>query len=407
MNITIPITRPYIGHEEATAVKQVLESGWLVQGPKVREFEQRIADHEQVKFCCATTSCTTALQLAMLAEGMKTGMDVLVPSFTFIATANAVISTGAVPILQDIYADTFNLDIDKAETYIEQNYSLQSRNWVNKQNGNVLWGIVPVHQFGLCANMPQINKVAKKYGIKIVEDAACALGSKINDTHIGSFGNTACVSFHPRKSITTGEGGMILTNNEEVYLKAVELRNHGSSINSDVRHKNQGYLLPEYTSAGFNYRMTDMQGAIGCEQVKKLDLILQKRREKADIYQSLLKDKNPIIKTPFVPEGYFHTYQSYVCMLDFQEYSDLSAKKRNWIMNELDKLGITTRQGTHAVHKLDYYQKRFKYKNTDLPVADYCDSLTVSLPMFVGLSYDEQTLIADKLLHLIKESDEK
>lgn len=400
--MNIPITKPYIGQEETEAVKKVLESGWLVQGAKVREFEQRIAEHEQVKYCCATTSCTTALQLAMIAEGMGTGMDVLVPSFTFIATANAVSSTGAVPILMDICADTFNLDIDKAEKYIEENYIFQSHHWINKQSGNILWGIVPVHQFGLCANIPQINKVARKYFLKVVEDAACALGSKINHTHIGSFGNTACISFHPRKSITTGEGGMILTNNEEIYCRALELRNHGSSVNSDVRHKNKGYLLPEYTSAGFNYRMTDIQGAIGCEQVRKLDYILQKRREKADIYQSLLSDKNPVIKTPFVPEGYYHTYQSYVCLLDFQGRSDINAEKRNYIMDELEKLGITTRQGTHAVHKLDYYKKRFGYKNADLPVADYCDSLTVSLPVFVELSYNEQTWIANNLLNLIE-----
>jgi len=398
----IPITQPYIGEEETLAVKRVLESGWLVQGAKVKEFEQRVAEHEQVKFCCATTSCTTALHLAMLAEGMGEGMDVLVPSFTFVATANAVVSTGAIPILMDICEDTFNLDADLVEKYIKNNYVKHDFKLVNKKTGNILWGIVPVHQFGLCADMFKLNELAHKYGFKIVEDAACALGSKIGETHIGGFGNTACVSFHPRKSITTGEGGMVLTNDEEIYQKIVELRNHGSAVNSDTRHNGNGFLLPQYVSSGFNYRMTDMQGAIGCEQVAKLDYILEKRREVAKCYDELLGDESSLI-IPYVPEGYYHTYQSYVCMLNLNSDLESDTIKRNNIMEGLEKLGIVTRQGTHAVHKLDYYRERFGIKKTELPIANRCDSLTISLPVYVTLLKEEQKIVVDSLLKLVQE----
>lgn len=402
----IPITKPYIGEEELKSVQTVLESGWIVQGTKVREFERKIAEHEQVAYCCATTSCTTALQLAMLAEGMNTGKDVFVPSFTFVATANAVVSTGATPILVDVNERTYNIDVAVLEKFIKENYDWQGEKLINRISRNVVWGIVPVHQFGLCADMMALNELAHRYQLKIIEDAACALGSGIQGTHIGNFGNTACISFHPRKSITTGEGGMVLTNNQEVYQKIVELRNHGSMVDSDERHKGSGYLLPKYVISGFNYRMTDLQAAIGIVQADKLDHILERRREIAVRYDKLLKGKTPVIKTPYTPNGYYHTYQSYVCLLDFEEIS-IGFQKRNAIMERLDAAGIVTRQGTHAVHKQDYYRKRFRFKNNDLPVADKCDSLTISLPVFVTMTEKEQDIVADHLLKLIAEQEKK
>lgn len=398
----IPITKPFIDADECNAVQQVLSNGWLVQGARVKEFEHAIAEREGVQYGCATTSCTTALQLAMLAEGMGAGMDVLVPSFTFVATANSIASTGAVPILADVDIRTYNLDVNWMEQCIRKFYILKDEQLVNRQNGNLLWGVVPVHQFGLCADMHKIGDLANKFHLKIIEDAACALGSAIDQTHIGGFGNTACVSFHPRKSITTGEGGMILTNDEEVYLKAVELRNHGSLVGSDARHKANGGLLPEYVSSGFNYRMTDIQGAIGCEQFKKLDYILKRREEIAAYYTELIGRQGVNIIPPDIPEGYKHTYQSYVCMLDWQGDIREGKEKRDTIMAKLDSIGIATRQGTHAVHKLEYYKKRFSYQDSDLPNADRCDSLSISLPVFVTLTRAEQEYVVDNLLNLAK-----
>ncbi len=397
----IPITKPYIDDKEIQLVEAVLKSGWLVQGDKVKEFEQKIAEHEQVSYCCATTSCTTALQLAMLAEGMTCGMDVFVPSFTFVATANAVTATGATPILIDIDETTYNMDVTALEMFIKDNYIWQGATLVNKDSQNIAWGIVPVHQFGLCADMQRLNEIAHKYSLKIVEDAACALGSKINDTHIGNFGNTACISFHPRKSITTGEGGMILTNDPDTYRKVTELRNHGSAIASDERHKCSGYLLPRYISHGFNYRMTDLQGAIGCAQTEKLDYILERRREIASLYNRLLMGKSSVIKPPHTPEGYYHTYQSYVCLLDFKNADDRQ-QRRNDVMEGLGNAGITTRQGTHAIHKLDYYRKKFGFQDSDFPMADKCDCLTISLPLFVTITKKEQEMVAEQLLKLVE-----
>ena len=398
----IPITKPFIGEEEKKAIVSVIESGWLVQGEKVNEFEKRIAVHEGVQYCCATTSCTSALHIAMLSEGMCSNMDVIVPSFTFVATANAVTATGATPIIVDVDPYTYNLSAEKVEKYIDDHYVVRDDKVVNSTTGNILWGIVPVHQFGLCADMLRLNRIAHKYKLKIIEDAACALGSKIEETHIGGFGNTACISFHPRKSITTGEGGMILTNDLTVYERAIELRNHGSAINSSERHNNMGNLLPSYVINGYNYRMTDIQGALGCEQVKRLDNILGVRRDKAHYYDKLLSNKSEVIKIPFVPEGYYHTYQSYVCRLDFSDNSLSCGLKRNEVMKGLNEFGIATRQGTHAVHKLEYYQTKYGYCDGDLPVADMCDMCTISLPLFVTMTDYEQQYVVEKLLEFVE-----
>jgi len=398
----IPITKPYMDEKEKEAVFEVMNSGWLVQGQKVTSFEKKIAEHENVKYCCATTSCTSSLHIAMLASGMGNGNDVIVPSFTFVATANSVASTGATPIILDVRKDTYNLDPDEVVKCIKNHYLKKDGKLVNKETGNSLWGMVPVHQFGLCADMERLNKIAKESGIKIIEDAACALGSAIDGVHIGGFGNTACVSFHPRKSITTGEGGMLLTNDDEIYEKALELRNHGSSVNSSERHVGKGNLLPGYVICGYNYRMTDIQGAIGSVQADKLDEIINKRIELACRYNEMLKDKSDSIIVPYVPKGYLHTYQSYACRLDFGTDADVCGQKRAEVMDFLNERGIATRQGTHAVHKLDYYKNRFGFEDDSLPVANLLDLSTISLPLFVSMTEDEQNCVVDNLLEIVE-----
>ena len=398
----IPVTRPYMGMEEKNAAAEAIDSGWIAQGPRVAEFEKALASHEGIRYGVASSSCTTALQLAMAVEGLGAGMDAIVPSFTFVATANSVVSTGAVPVLVDVKRDTYNIDPERVQEKIQKDYRERDGKLINQETGNVLWGIVPVHQFGLCCDIPAINRIAEEHHLKVIEDAACALGAQISGTHQGAFGNISCVSFHPRKSISTGEGGMVFTDREDLAGKMRALRTHGASAGADARDKGKGFLLPSFDMAGFNYRMTDIQAAIGLVQAKKLDDILGEKRRMAGIYREILADAVPELILPVEPEGYYHTYQSFVCMLDLEKLGNLSVEEggvfRNRLLDELEtEDGIASRQGTHAVHTLGYYVNRFHYKMEEIPNAYACDRLSITLPLYVGLSESDQAYVASKL----------
>ncbi len=407
----IPVTKPYFTEKELLLVKEAMDSGWVAQGPKVAEFEKKIALHEKVAEGVATTSCTTALHLAMKVQGMKEGMDVIAPAFTFVATENAIVETGAVPVMVDIKRETFNIDPEQIEMTIQTKYRRESGKLVNKESGNILWGIVPVHEFGLCCEIEEINRIAEKYELQVIEDAACALGAKIGETHQGGFGNTSCISFHPRKSITTGEGGMILTDDPELAKRMRELRTHGSTVSADARDKGKGFLLPEFHEAGYNYRMTDIQGAIGLAQAEKLDFIISEKRRGAAVYDRLIMDNLPEFITPIEPTGYFHTYQSYVCMLDLAVLKLQGTVEggifRNELLQRLEDKGIATRQGTHAVHMLDYYKNRFGFKSEDFPVAYACDHLSITLPLYAGIAEEDQGYVVEMIRKTIDEMGEK
>lgn len=401
----IPVTRPYFTHEEKEMITEVLDSGWVAQGPKVSEFERQVAAHEGVAEGVATTSCTTALHLAMVAAGLKSGMDAIVPSFTFVATENAIVMTGATPIMVDIYRETFNIDTDKLEETIEENYQKKNGKLVNKKSGNILWGIVPVHEFGLCCDIKSINEIAAEYDLKVIEDAACALGAKIGKVHQGAFGNTSCISFHPRKSITTGEGGMVLTDDSALAKRMRELRTHGSTISADTRDKGKGFLLPEHNEFGYNYRMTDIQGAVGLAQIKKLDYIIEEKRKKAALYTELIHKRLPEFIPPTEPDGYFHTYQSYVCMLDENKIGVTSIEEggnyRNKLLAQLENIGIATRQGTHAVHMLGCYKNRFGYTTEIFLNAYACDRLSITLPLYIGMTEEEQEYVIESIRKML------
>lgn len=403
----IPVTKPYFTEEEEAMAIQALRSGWVAQGPKVAEFEKQIAAHEGVAEGVATTSCTTALHLAMTAQGMTSGMDAIAPAFTFVATVNAIVETGATPVLADIREDTFNVDVEGLRGIIEKQYRQRDGRLVNTETGNVLWGIVPVHEFGLCCEIEEINTLAREHGLRVIEDAACALGARIGDKHQGAFGNTSCVSFHPRKSITTGEGGMVLTDDAELAKRMRELRSHGSSISADARDKQKGFLLPEYDEAGYNYRMTDIQGAIGLAQIKKLDGIIETKRELARNYDELISQELKEFILPTEPEGYFHTYQSYVCMLNLGQLNlsgiEEGGAYRNKLLERLEDIGIATRQGTHAIHLLGYYKKHFGYRPEDFIHAYACDRLSITLPLYVGMTKEDQEYVIDCIQKVIRE----
>lgn len=401
----IPVTIPYFTDDELKEVDKVLKSGWVAQGPTVAKFEEKIAEHEKVGYGIAVTSCTTALHLAMVVMGLGEGMDAIAPSFTFVATANAIVQTGATPILVDIHQETFNIDVDKLRLKIENDYIEKDGKVINKVTGNTLWGIVPVHEFGLCCDILAVNELAKKYNIKVLEDAACALGAKIGDVYEGGFGNPSCISFHPRKSITTGEGGMILTDDADLAKRMKELRTHGSTVSADARHKGKGFLLPEFNEAGYNYRMTDIQGAIGLAQANKFDYIIEEKRKKAEKYNVLIKEILPELITPTVPDGYYHTYQSYVCMLNIEKLGISSVAEggefRNELLQKLEDIGIATRQGTHAVHMLGYYKNRFGYKPEDIPNAYACDHLSITLPLYIQMTDEDQEYVVKMIREIL------
>lgn len=401
----IPVTIPYFSADEREMVDKALNSGWVAQGPMVAEFEKAVAAHEGVKNGVATTSCTTALHLALLLLGVKAGMDVIVPSFTFVATVNSIVYTHAEPVLADIYKSTYNISIENVLELIQKNYIDKNGKLLNKKNGNILWGIITVHQFGLCSNIHMLSNIAQKYGLKILEDSACAIGAKINETHEGGFGNLSCLSFHPRKAITTGEGGMILTDNDEMATRLRALRTHGASVSADARHAGKGFLLPEFNEIGYNYRMNDIQAAVGLAQVKKIDWLIETRRSKSQLYNKLINENLKFLIIPEVPENYYHTYQSYVCMLNKEYFNFKDVEEagifRNKLLFELEMLGISTRQGTHAVHLLGYYKNKYGYKPSDIPNAYECDRMSITLPLYAQMQDDDQEYVVSTIKKLL------
>jgi len=400
--MNIPVTKPYTDHRETEEIAKVVASGWFAQGPVVEEFEKAVAAHEGANFGVATTSCTTALHLALHAMGLGPGFDVLVPSFTFVASANSIVHTGAKPRFVDIRQDTFNIDVVAARKYIEENYDYSDGLLKNKSGTGVLKAIMVVHQFGLCADMAAFLALAKEFNLQIIEDSACALGAKIGDKHQGQFGNLACLSFHPRKSITTGEGGMILTDDEELAMSLRGLRSHGAAISAHTRHNMGSFALPPFDRIGYNYRMTDLQAAMGLAQMEKVDFIMETRRKLAKRYDKLISDID-WLTAPIEPEGYTHSYQSYVCMLKFDDLSSFEGgEKRDKILTLLSEKGIATRQGAHASHALECYRLKYGLHQEALPVSYACDRLSLTLPLYVQMTDTEQDYVVEMLQEAFK-----
>lgn len=355
----IPIGLPSMGIEEWEATKESIMSGWITQGPKVREFERMFAERHQVKHAIAVSNCTTALHLALLACGVGPGDEVIVPAFTWVSTANAVMYCHAKPVFVDIDINTFNLDLEQIASKITPKTK----------------AIIPVHLFGLCADTSYIKE--RFPHLMIVEDGACAAGSALHDKPAGGLGHIGCFSFHPRKSVTTGEGGMLTTDDDKLAETLDRLRNHGASISEEQRHHGpKPYILSAFELVGYNYRMTDIQGAIGVVQLKKLDLFIDDRQKWAEYYENGLKNI-PWLTLPKVPKGYKHGWQSYVTFIDETK----APMKRNDIMEVLQQKGISTRPGTHAVHMLDVYAKMFNIDPQDYPNAYKADQYSMSIPM--------------------------
>jgi dTDP-4-amino-4,6-dideoxygalactose transaminase len=381
----VPITKALFDHEEEAALLGPLRSGWVVQGPQVAEFERRFAAFSGAREAIATTSCTTALHLAMVAMGVRPGDEVIVPAFTWIATANAVEYVGGKPVFCDVDLATFNLDPRALEARVTPRTV----------------GIVPVHLFGLCADMPAIGSIAARHGLWMVEDAACGFAARIDGQHAGTFGAMGCFSFHPRKAITTGEGGMIATADERLASLCRSLRDHGASRTDLARHEGKAaFLLAEYEHLGFNYRMTDLQGALGVAQMGTAERILAGRQKWARRYDEALAELGWLLP-PRVPAGYTHGYQAYVSLFcpEAPSLDNVRAlhDRRNALMARLEALGISTRQGTHAVHLQKYYAERYGLRPEDFPRATLADRLTLALPLYPQMTEEELAFVLAEL----------
>jgi len=379
--LKIPIAKTEFTLAEKNAVVKPLESGWVVQGPYVQEFEEKWSYFTGVKHSIATTSCTTALELSLAALGIKPDDEIIVPAFTWIATANVVEHLKAKVVFCDIDLKTFNIDVDKIQGLITDKTK----------------AIIPVHLFGLSADMDPVMKIADKYDLFVVEDAACGFGALYRGKHVGNFGNTGCFSFHPRKSITTGEGGMITTNDDNLAKKLRSLRDHGATTSDLQRHHgSQPYLLPEFPYAGYNYRMTDIQASIGCTQMNRADEILKGRVKLAEKYSSFI-DTIPWLIKPFNHDDYQHGFQSYVCLFQPEKITSNNinaiSEQRNRFMEYLQDEGISTRPGTHAVHILEYYRNKYSINSGEYfnsLIADHC---SVAFPLFSSLTDKELNYI--------------
>ena len=373
----IPISKPFFGAEEHEAIRAPLESGWVVQGPQVAEFERRFAEFCRVPHAVASTSCTTALHLVLAALGLKPGDEVVVPAFTWVSTANVVEYQGATPVFADVDLTTFNIDPDALVAAITERTV----------------GVIPVHLFGLCAEMAPILEIAQRHGLWVLEDAACGFGASYRGDAAGTLGTAGAFSFHPRKSITTGEGGMVTTADDALARKVAVLRDHGASRTDLSRHVGRaGFLLAEYDDLGFNYRMTDLQGAMGCVQMDRAPWILEQRARVAASYDELLA---PVdwIRPPVVPDGHVHGWQSYVALFAPQAPSLANVEelnlRRNAAMMRLEEQGIATRQGTHAPVGLGYYARKYDLRIEDFPGALLADRTSLSLPLYPQLSDDD------------------
>ena len=360
-----------------------MRNGWLVQGEQVQEFQRKWSAFTDAPHSLAVTSCTSALHLSLAALGFGPGDEAIVPAFTWVSTANVVEHLGGKVVFCDINLDTFNLDVNQLASKITPRTK----------------AILPVHLFGLAADMGPIISLAKKHNLWVVEDAACGFGSLYKGKHVGTFGDAGCFSFHPRKAVTTGEGGMVTTKDIELADKIQKLRDHGAEKSDLQRHLGpKPYLLADHPYAGYNQRMTDIQAAIGSKQMDRADRIVGERRRIASAYNQAFSSLD-WLRTPTEPEGFQHGYQSYPCLFNYDAINRGTIVEisymRNQLMDSLQGDGISTRPATHAVHMLSYYADKYQLQPEDFPNARIANDCSISLPLFHGLSEQEQSYVIE------------
>jgi perosamine synthetase len=373
----VPFARPCFTGGEAAAIAETVASGWVSQGPRVKAFEEAFAARVGAADAVATTSCTTALQLALHVSGVGPGDEVIVPSLSFIATANAVWQCGAQPIFADIDPRTYNLDPVAAERAITARTKV----------------IMPVHQVGLPSDMDPFFELGERHGITIVEDAACAIGALYKGRAIGSLGPLACFSFHPRKVITTGEGGMIAVRDAETAARLRRLRAHGMDTSDLARHAARDVVIESYPERGFNMRMTDLQAALGLCQLEALEGILERRRELAERYSAAI-EQIPGLEAPYDPPYAERTWQSYCVRV-----GPRGRVGRTELMRRLLRDGIPTRRGVMAIHQeAAYGNGHIGLEHTEAAARE-----VLMLPLFPDLAEQQQDYVLERLdAHLLR-----
>lgn len=374
----VPLMRPWLGEEEIEAVAEVMRSGWISQGPKVIEFEECVADYVGARFGVATNACTSSMHLALRTSGIKPGDDVIVPSFTCMATANAIHQTGANPVFAEIDPDTYNITAETLDAAVTE----KTR------------GVMAVHQIGLSVDMDPLMDIADKHGIVVIEDAATAFGATYKGNRLGGLGRPSCFSFHPRKMVTTAEGGMITTNDEGMAEEARSLRATGASVSDLERHKAKGTLVQEYHDFGYNYRMTDIQAAIGIVQMSRADDIINARAEQAAYYDDAFAGV-PEITPPHVPADMKHAYSSYMI-----RFADDGPVDRDTVLRRMAERGISCRIGIQPLHWEPFYRERLG--DVSFPVTESAAKSTMFLPIFPGMTRNEQDRVIDSLVASLK-----
>ncbi len=375
MKNMIPITRPYFDDDEIKVFKECLDSGWVTQGPMTERFEGMFREEHPCQYAVSVSSCTAALHIAMLALGIHSGDEVIVPAFTWITSASCVEYVGADVRFVDVEKETMNIDPVKIEEAITPRTK----------------AIIAVHLFGCPAKMDEIMEIAGKHNLYVVEDCACAIGTTYKGKKVGSIGDIGCFSFHPRKAITTGEGGMCSTNNKTLYHKMLQFKNHGANPVRRGEDAGKPYYMGIYDELGYNLRLSDIQAAVGVAQFGKLHILLEDRKRCADYYIEKLIGNTEII-LPVVPQEFGHTYQSFVILIKSGD-----SKMRNRIMSEMQEQGIQSRPGTIAITRTEFNKGKYCLSDGAYPVAEFCEDSSITLPIYPIMKNEEMDIICNVL----------
>ncbi|MDB5226406.1 MAG: aminotransferase DegT [Bacteroidota bacterium] len=374
----IPVAKPFLDKEDAQNAYDTILTGWVTQGPRVQEFEEKFAKYTGSKYAVALSNCTTALHLAMIVAGVGKDDEVICPSMSYVATANSIRYVDAKVVFAEVNPLTYNLDINHVRKLITPRTK----------------AILLVHQIGMPADIDAFKKLCSEKSIILIEDAACAAGSAYKGKKIGSHSDLVCFSFHPRKVITTGDGGMITTSNEAYYNRLKLLRQHAMSVNDRIRHESDKVIFDDHLELGYNYRLTDIQAAVGIKQLEKLDHLVEERRKIAFQYHEAFKDIEHI-RLPFEEEGYFTNYQSYSIYL-----KPACKISRNDLMQAMLDKGISTRRGVVTTHRETAYKDYSK--NLSLPVSEDASDRSIVIPLYYPMAQEEIDYVINIFKSLVK-----